>query len=119
MWLFTRYGFYSISIQNGKTVVRARLKKHLLNLIATFGALGKPVVIDTPEADYAHRIIVDPTIWAKVVQELVTEQTWSNFKNEVMSFNGADDYEHSCHDVWSVMNRLQQQEKQRGLRGKK
>jgi hypothetical protein len=30
MWLFTRYGFYSISVYDGKFTVRARLRKHLV-----------------------------------------------------------------------------------------
>lgn len=111
MWLFTRYGFYSVSVQGGKTVVRARLRKHLDALIARFPTLLDACKVESSaNTDYRYRIRLEKELWSQVAAELVSEQDWSNFKNEVHRTNGSDSYEMACHKVWSVMYQLQQKE---------
>jgi hypothetical protein len=107
MWLFTRYGFYSISVYDGKFTVRARLRKHLTVLQRRFPVLLKYQVEVMLERDYRYRFYVDRAVWEAVVCELVREQTWSNFKSEVARFGGGDAYESALHEVWDVMHRLQ------------
>ena len=59
--------------------------------------------------DYAFRIFVDKSVWSKVLVGLNEEMDYDNFKSEVARHQGGEgaEYEHSLHDVWSVMNRLQ------------
>ncbi|HWR50112.1 MAG TPA: hypothetical protein VN428_03340 [Bryobacteraceae bacterium] len=117
MWLFTRYGFFSIACaqkQNGTmdadtVMVRARCREHLCNLQERVSALATYEIRLTPGRDYACRIIVPKRVWADVLFDLATEQEWSNFKNEVADFQGEGGagYVHALHDVWARMARLQ------------
>lgn len=117
MWLFTRYGFYSIAcaskasggIDQQTLMIRARNKRHLEKLQARFPLLAEAEIITTPIQDYRYRIIVLKSDWTRIVAELAEEQTWSNFKSEAARFQGkaATDYVHALHDVWSVMYKIQ------------
>lgn len=120
MWIFTRYGFYSIAsarLKNGQIapdqmMVRARQRRHLENLIARFPTLGESEIKISDANDYRYRIFVAKSVWTKIVDELAEEQNWSNFKGETERFLGRhfDDYVRALHRVWSVMHNLQQQE---------
>jgi hypothetical protein len=117
MWLFTRYGFYSIACAyrpdgspDPETVmIRARCREHLCALQQRFTALADFNVQDTPGRDYAHRLILPKRVWAGVLSELATEQEWSNFKDEVAEFQGqaGRKYVRALHDVWTRMARFQ------------
>ena len=70
MWLFTRYGFYSIacarksdnSIDPKLVMIRARLLPHLKNLQQRFPALAEVEVVTLPARDYLYRLIVPKVI---------------------------------------------------------
>jgi hypothetical protein len=119
MWLFTRYGFYSIacasqpngSIDPGTLMIRARLVAHLTNLQERFPALKVGEIVALPNRDYRYRLIVSKEVWADALAELGREQDWANFKNEVARFNGRDEYERALHAVWEVMYDLQERAK--------
>ena len=122
VWIFTKYGFFSAvcarqgdgshfqPVDPDRIMVRARLKSHLTNLKQAFPVqLADCEIMEFPGTDYAYRIFVSKEAWAHVVTELTMEMDYDNFKSKVASFQGADgaDYEHALHEVWSVMNRLQ------------
>lgn len=121
MWIFTRYGFYSVASATAEAnsdasadpnpmMVRARSKAHLENLQKRFKELAGCQILEWPGRDYRFRIIVGKKTWAAVIAELAREQTWSNFKNKVASSLGGDHaYIHSLHEVWSVMRNLQEE----------
>ena len=119
MWLFTRYGFYSIasartpdgSIDPEKIMVRARLVAHLKNLRKRFPDVPADI-LTWPNRDYRFRLIVAKEVWIRIVAELTREQEWSNFKNEAARHQGTGSqaYVHALHRVWSVMSDLQQAE---------
>ena len=69
-------------------------------------------VLTLPKRDYRYRLIVPKALWAGVVSELVQEQEWSNFKSEAERRQGAPGAEsvRALHDVWHLMNRLQESE---------
>jgi hypothetical protein len=121
MWIFTRYGFFSVacarqangSIDPNTVMIRARLLSHLTNLQKRFPELADKKVVTLPDRDYRHRLIVPKELWAEVLSALAREQDWSNFKDETARFGGHDDYEHALHEVWSVMYDLQLKERQR------
>jgi hypothetical protein len=106
MWLFTRYGFFSIAeADNGgsKLMVRARAKKHLEALQTRFPELAKLTILRRLNRDYKWRLIVPRAIWMSVVSEMTAEQTWSNVKDEVWRFNKDAIYSNAMHSVWQLM----------------
>lgn len=74
-------------------------------------------LVHSPMRDYPWRIQLTKPAWKRVVVELVEEQTWSNFKNEVKRFGGRDEYEKALHDVWFTMQRIESKKKVIGLKG--
>jgi hypothetical protein len=115
VWLFTRYGFYSIAcarqpngtIDRGTVMIRARRAAHLSNLQKRFPALTDGEILTLPNRDYHYRLIVPKEVWADTLAELGREQDWANFKNEAAKFNGHDEYVNALHKVWSVMYGVQ------------
>jgi hypothetical protein len=122
MWIFTKHGFYSAvcarqgdgghdqPVDTNRIMVRARLRTHLKALKNRLPDLLCGCDIREFEGtDYAFRIFADKTVWSKVVAGLSGELDYDNFKSEVARFQGQDGaaYEHSLHDVWSVMYGLQ------------
>src|SRR5665213_4574967 len=124
MWIFTRYGFFSIACANNTdgtinldtVMVRARLHEHLVCLKNRFpdSELVKAEILTWDGRDYRYRIILPKTAWVAALAELATEQTWSNFKNETSRFSRAKKaayaYVDALHRIWDVMHRVQVQE---------
>ena len=125
MWIFTRYGFFSIACANktdgtidpDNVMVRARLHEHLVSLRDRFpdSEIGKAEILSWDGRDYKYRIIVSKVAWVYALTEMAAEQTWSNFKNEASRFSRAKKMAHayvdSLHQIWEVMYRLQGQGK--------
>ena len=122
MWLFTKHGFYSAvcarqgdgsygqPVDPNRIMVRARLRSHLEALKDRFSdLLADCEIMESAGTDYAFRIFVSKTIWSEVVAGLTEEMDYDNFKSKVAQHQGraGADYEHSLHEVWSVMHRLQ------------
>jgi hypothetical protein len=120
MWIFTRYGFYSIasaskpdgSLDNQSLMVRARCISHLRSLQKRFPALAVGEIRESQNRDYRYRLIIPKASWTTIVGELAQEQEWSNFKDEAAKYQGnsGKGYLRALHDVWAVMNRLQRDE---------
>jgi hypothetical protein len=116
MWLFTRYGFYSIvcaRTPDGSTdvetvMVRSRSADHLRRLQERFPALEQKEIVATPGADYPCRMAVAKSAWASILYELTMEMDWTNFRNEVTAYQGATGrhYLEAVHDVWDRMAHL-------------
>ncbi len=117
MWIFTRYGFYSIacagtpdgSLDLENVMVRARLREHLCGLQERFPDLAGAEIIITPHRDYRYRLVVPKRVWASILFELTLEQEWSNFKDEAEAYQGerGAEYVHALHQIWYVMHGLQ------------
>ena len=122
MWIFTKHGFFSaVCARQGsgeygqpvdleRIMVRARVREHIESLKGRFGdLLGNCEVQQFAGADYAFRIFVDKSAWVQVLAALGDETDYDNFKSEVARHQGKAGaaYEHSLHDVWSIMHRLQ------------
>lgn len=86
MWLFTTYGFFSVTASTyepGMIQVRARSAQHLLNLKNEQLIDRQTELVSTPDADYAWRIMLTPDQWAHLLALLGNEvQHYPNFKNE-------------------------------------
>lgn len=117
MWIFTRYGFYSVacaskpdgSLDKETVMVRGRRKDHLHNLRNHFPAIAAAEIVTMADRDYRYRMIVPKSVWGPILAEMAEEQEWSNFKNEVAAHQGAEGapYAAALHDVWGIMYRLQ------------
>lgn len=120
MWIFTKYGFYSVACANKPdgspdtetVMVRARRIVHLRSLQKRFDSLAGGEILTWPNRDYRYRLIVPKASWVVIIGELAQEQEWSNFKNEAAKYQGTSgkEYVRALHGVWSVMNRLQESE---------
>ncbi|HEY3318933.1 MAG TPA: hypothetical protein VGP72_00450 [Planctomycetota bacterium] len=127
MWVFTaRYGFISAVAArdkatgklNGEIMLRGRDRTHLESLKAAFPELAAFPVIETPDADYAVRVIVPEKTWVRVATKLAREVAgYTNFKSETLRLQGPCLYERLLHSVWGVMRRLQTEGKQRAGEG--
>jgi hypothetical protein len=122
MWLFTQYGFFSVvcaregdgswghAVDEGRVMVRARLRGHLEGLKLRFPEeLAGLEIVETLETDYRYRLFADKTLWTSVLQLLGEELDYDNFKSKVArNLDGVgDEYAHSLHDVWDIMQHLQ------------
>ncbi|MCY2963789.1 MAG: DUF6508 domain-containing protein [Planctomycetota bacterium] len=125
MWIFTKHGFFSAvcarqgSGKHGQPVdpdrimVRARLRSHLNALKDRFpDLLGDSEVQESSGTDYAFRLFVQKSAWVNVLAGLADETDYDNFKSEVAHHQGKAGaaYEHSLHQVWSAMHKLQETE---------
>jgi hypothetical protein len=117
MWLFTRYGFYSVacankpdgSLDKETVMLRARREEHLQNLCGRFPAISDSEVVTMANRDYRYRLILPKQVWVPILGELAEEQDWSNFKNEAAAYLGKSgaSYLRALHDVWEIMFRMQ------------
>ncbi|HEY7210512.1 MAG TPA: hypothetical protein VH477_09595 [Bryobacteraceae bacterium] len=112
MWLFTRYGFFSIVsdwTEAGRLLIRARRKKHLQALQTRFPELSSLEISRTDDRDYRYRFVIAKDRWVPILSELAREQTWTNFKDEVGRFQQKDgsDYTHVLNQVWNLMKKFQ------------
>lgn len=110
MWLFTRYGFFSIAAGRPDegapemVMVRARARKHLEALKRRFQtSMKKYRVEEHNDRDYKFRIILPKRVWEDTIATLAEEQTWSNFKGEAARFAKDATYSHVLHKIWHLM----------------
>lgn len=124
MWLFTRYGFFSVvlarKIQEGiptqvvdpdTVMVRARCRQHLKNLKQHFKGLTDRDIQESSGTDYRCRMIVPKAVWAGILMEMGGELDYTNFKSAcARSALTNQSYEELLHDVWHQHCDLQEQE---------
>jgi len=93
--------FYSIVQKKpGEYHVRARERQDLQNLVDRVPLLGA-VIIDTPDADYACRIITDKGTVLVILDFLGQSLDYSNFKSKIAA---TPDQRHKpYHQVWQVL----------------
>ena len=113
MWIFTRYGFYSVacasatdgSLDKETVMVRGRRKDHLQNLRGRFSVISDAKIITTADNDYRYRLILSKRTWVTILAEMADEQDWSNFKNEAAAYQGKSGaaYLTALHEVWATI----------------
>lgn len=101
MWLMTKFGFYSIVRKKpGEYHVRSRERRDLDNLVKGVPLTGAKIV-DTPEADYASRIVTDEATVLAILAFLGQTLDYPNFKGKI---DADPDQRHKpYHEVWRVM----------------
>jgi hypothetical protein len=118
MWLFTKYGFFSVvcarknnglssDVDTETLMIRARSKNHLENLINSFQDLNDCQIATTHDTDYRYRIFVPKKTWSNVMLDLSSEIDYGNFKSKVHKSLQDQEFSHCLGDIWSVMYRYQ------------
>mgnify|MGYP000919482379 CR=1 FL=1 len=116
MWIFSKYGFYSIvkkpyTGEKGNVQIRARLKNDIIKLKEVAG-LDHDIKVDE-HADYPYRIIVEDADLTKVMKVLEESIDYSNFKDTVhaLDHSAIGKFRNRAYmNVWAEMARLHQSE---------
>lgn len=119
MWVNSTVGLLSV-VQAGpepssrpnaprKLMVRARVRRHLELLQRDHPSLRRyPIIRSEPGRDYAFRMIVPRTTFARVMAALVSSIAYGNFKGACEASPDLDrDYVDALHSVWAVLRKLQ------------
>jgi hypothetical protein len=114
MWVFTRFGFFSVvcdtkhgPLNPEMLMIRARVRSHLEKLKNKFSNLKVfPIEDYKPGNDYECRIYVPKQVWENVMAQLVSEIDYGNFKNEAIKEVGYGKYSSSLSKVWYIMANL-------------
>lgn len=117
MWLMTKIGFFSVVAHRDDSetmLVRARVRGDLEALQGLWGKLDYPdlaglgmtpsEIIDTPDADYAHRIFMPKWIWVILAEKLAEGIDYPNFKAAV---HGNWRRDQAYFRIWQEMKLLQ------------
>lgn len=115
MWLFTKYGFFSVVEVTGeptKIQVRARLRKDIEAIaeLAWEATSNRPKIIESKDSDYRFRVVLPRNDWYELGQFLITDIDYSNFKGKVLCPGTEPARSRAYHHVWSTMSYLQDAE---------
>lgn len=116
MWLFTTFGFFSIvqKRDDDRLCVRARAADDLDRLreryLPTLSATST-----TTHTDYPHRAWIGGAELAVGLTKVAGDITYPNFKSAVRKELGSRRAAY-CHDVWSAMYPLGQEQRPAGPR---
>ena len=115
MWIFTKYGFYSVVEHKDNAAVvqiRARVKKHLENLIKRFAFLSDVEILELADSDYQFRFNCNKVYWEQIAKGLASDVRYPNFKNECHDTPELTDpdYQNALMDVWGRMAQTQERE---------
>lgn len=101
MWLMTKHGFYSIvQKQPEEYHIRSRERGDLENLMSVV-PLPEAKIIETPEADYACRIIVGKDGVLAILAQLGETLDYTNFKSKIDRTPGQSHKPY--HKIWDVL----------------
>lgn len=102
MWVFSKYGFYSIVKGDGNTwQIRARKKQDLINLMVASGLEHE--IRDDVGWDYAFRVFVEAEDLTRVMAVLQEALDYKNFKNTIAAINDQQDKLDILHGLWQAM----------------
>lgn len=117
MWIFTKYGFFSVVcarvsagsrlVDTGVMQIRARDKRQLQALHNAYPQLQPFSIYESATADYAYRLFVPKTIWQRVAYNLCDDIDYSDFKSMLRQQSECTEaYYSACGRVWAVMRSL-------------
>lgn len=90
MWLFTKFGFFSV-VQvkevRGAVAVRARVREDLVAFSQEYLKIGKPVQVDLG-TDYPYRIYLKQGQFAEAMKKVSEDIDYTNFKDKVQEVQG-------------------------------
>jgi hypothetical protein len=89
MWIYTKYGTYSIVAKNDKWQIRSRVRDYMIDLMEAVGI--EENLIHTPNRDYEFRIIVDRETYVQIYTHLMDAITYPDFKTHLKHTGFMDD----------------------------
>lgn len=105
MWIFTNHGMVSV-VENTEArntlLVRSRDRDTLEHFLWTKSY--RPPIIETPDRDYAYRVVVSPKVLKKRMNREIDRIDYPNFKASIAKKLSA--YAKGCADVWAAMLRV-------------
>ncbi len=110
MWIFTKYGFYSIvQDNNDKNLfkVRARKKEDLEELQKKVDGISLFKIHKDERADYRFRIFITSEKLVEIMVMFSTSIDYSNFKDSIYRNKAQKDKLDSYHQIWEVMYEYQ------------
>lgn len=111
----TRYGFYSaVEHRQDKNIiiVRSRSRRHLERLSES-NVVTSLTIEETPNADYGFRTSIQRETWQALVQWLISDLNYDNFKSAVgRDPNNSEAYRAFLHDVWGRGLSLKQEKRE-------
>lgn len=106
MWIFTRFGFFSVVQKPGMQdlTVRARVRADLESLRDEFlPDMGE--IIEGGGTDYQFRTVIPRDVFAEALSRIAQDIDYSNFKNAVSAAQGSGRAE-VYHEVWHALWKL-------------
>jgi acetyl-CoA carboxylase beta subunit len=110
MWLFTKYGFYSIvQDEKDKSIfkVRARKKADLQELQSNVPEVSDCSIHQDLKADYRFRIFINSNQFQSLMLHLSNSLDYNNFKDSIYRNESQKDKLDCYHQVWDVMYEYQ------------
>jgi hypothetical protein len=110
MWIVSTAGIFS-AVRNlrraGTVMVRARRRQDLEGLRKRFKLTGR--VLDTPSADYPHRLVLATKTWRRIAASLADDcERYHNFKSAVEAREGRTSARaDALHEIWGVLRELE------------
>lgn len=104
MWIFTTYGFFSVTESPeaaGVLQIRARDERDLKDLKRRHFLTSR--IIETEHTDYRWRLLCSPAVFAEIMSKEVLDINYSNFKNAASQRQKA----RPLMAVWSAMASVQ------------
>lgn len=96
-------------VDSKRLMVRARSRKHLENFCASHPRLAGLPILETPNGDYAFRVIAPKLVVAAALAALAKSVTYTNVKGEAARNTDkvGEEFVEALHDTWSAMLRIQ------------
>lgn len=104
MWIFSKYGFYSITEVPGKTglyQIRSRNEVDLINLLKECHL--KKEIVKKKNSDYEFRIYVKHSELIIITKILTLSIDYDNFKDVVSTIPNQQKKLSAYHEIWFTM----------------
>lgn len=106
MWLFTKYGYFSVvRTSPNEYHVRARVKKDLENLCDAINLVKK--ISASKDADYRYCIVVGGEVYRTITQLLTQSVDYDNCKAKIAMTEDQREKLKAYHQIWETMRDLQ------------
>lgn len=109
MWIFTKDGFFSISVtpfcKPGDVAVRARRREHLENLMARHNIQAEILVFK--EADYRFRIQIPREQWGEIMKAEGLGIDYESFKDAMGATADDADYTRAMSATRAAIRKIQ------------
>lgn len=110
MWIFSRYGFFSVTQhpdRKDNVQIRARTDRDLQALKDACPTLSRCPIHRSDDADYRFRMVVQRWRWELVAEHLAESIDYSNFKGKIHQIPEQRHKLDILHRIWSIMHAYQ------------